>query len=354
MTTVTKKKSFRIIAAVVSILVTACVLFIVMFTLNTQAVSKTKEPVLFKVEAGQYQAEVLKNLEAQGIIKSSFFAGLQARMDKTRNTFEGYFELDKSWSTKEILTYLSSDTNAAPMSVNVLLVEGSWAKDIAKKISQHTTADENTLLELWNDETYVRELMPYYEVLTEDIFKNKDVRILLEGFLYPDTYSFNVEASEKEITELLIANANRYYQQYKAKLETSDFSLYELLTLSSIVEYEASGDEDMRMVAGVFMNRLRDGIRLESSVTKCYALYEFDSWQDCERENPDSPYNTHRVSGLTPGPILNPSVRAIEATLDYAHHDYFFFIADVHGDGSVHYQKTYEEHEKVRMELLGY
>ena len=136
-------------------------------------------------------------------------------------------------------------------------------------------------------------------------------------------------------------------------------SEYELMTLASIVEYEASTDEDMRLVAGVFMNRLEAGMKLQSSVTICYALYDFESWEECEsasnNQNP-SPYNTYVHEGLPPGPILNPSLRAIEATLDYTPSSYLFFIADVHGvvDGKVHYQTTYDEHVQDRLLLLGY
>ncbi|QIK70927.1 endolytic transglycosylase MltG [Erysipelothrix sp. HDW6C] len=348
------KKSTKIITAAISLLVAAAVLFIVLLNSNTSAISKESEPVLFQVEEGQVQSDVLDKLESEGIIKSAFFTKLKAKTSGYTDTYAGYFELDKSWSSVEILEYMNNRDNAAPREVTIMLVEGSWAKDMARTISQHTTASEEKLLELWNDKAYISLLMEYYDVLPVELLDNKSANVLLEGFLYPDTYTFDIEASEKEITELIISNGNRHYNDYKGKIAASGFNHYELMTLASIVEYEANTDVDMRMVAGVFMNRLRDGVKLESSVTVCYALYTFESWEDCERESPDSPYNTYRYEGLTPGPILNPSVRAIEATLDYDKNDYFFFIADVNGDGSVHYQKTYAEHEVVRKELLGY
>ena len=348
------KTAIKVIAAVVSLLVAAGVMFAVLYNINTKPVASSTDPILFQIKEGEFQKEVLSNLEEQGIIKSSFFANIQAKVSGYGDTFQGNFELDKAWSTKEILEYLSDETNAAPDEVNIMLVEGSWAKDMAKKISQHTTASQEKLLELWNDKEYIARLMEYYEVLPVELLNNKDARVLLEGYLYPNTYTFNIEASEKEITELLVANADLQYQKYKDRIEKTGLTPYQLTTLASIVEYEASTEEDMRMVAGVFMNRLKQDIKLESSVTVCYALYDFKNWEDCESEQPDSPYNTYLNQGLPPGPILNPSIKAIEATLDYAEHDYIFFIADVHGDGKVHYQKTYEEHEVVRKELLGY
>ena len=87
---------------------------------------------------------------------------------------------------------------------------------------------------------------------------------------------------------------------------------------------------------------------LQSSVTVCYALdiTQDDNWQACEM-NPtfDSPYNTYMYGGLPPGPIENPGSEAINAVLNPAKHDYYFFMADVYGDGTVYYAKTLEEHE---------
>lgn len=347
------KKKLILISAVLSLLVTAGIVLGV-YNLNTKPVQSESEAIVFYVESGESSSSVFERLESEGIIKSALIAKVQTKINGFNGLYQGNFELDKSWSLQEILNYISNSENAAPETVSVLLVEGSWAKDMAKEIASKTLTSEERFLELWNDPQYVSSLIDKFESLPQEILENKHAKVLLEGFLYPDTYQFKVEANEEEITEILVNNFNNQYLQYKDQLQESQFSLYELVTLSSIVEYEASSDTDMRSVAGVFMNRLDIDMMLQSSVTVCYALYDFESWTECESSQPDSPYNTYRNSGLTPGPILNPSLRAIQATLDYEDNDYLFFIADVHGDGSVHYQKTYAEHEIVRKELLGY
>ena len=99
------------------------------------------------------------------------------------------------------------------------------------------------------------------------------------------------------------------------------------------------------MIAGVFFNRLDKDMMLQSSVTVCYALYDdLTSGEDCE-VNPDidSLYNTYKYKGLPIGPILNPGEDAIQAVLHPTKSDYLYFVADVYGDGKVHYAKSYEE-----------
>lgn len=347
------KKKLILVSAVVSLLVAAGVMF-ALFQDAKKPLQNNSETVVFHIEPGESSSSVFSRLESDGIIKSAFVAKLESKLNGFSGVFQGNFKIDKSWSLREVLDYIGNGVNAAPETANVLLVEGSWARDMAKTIASQTLTSEERFLELWNNPEYIQELMTKYPSLPQEILDNKNARVLLEGFLYPDTYQFNISATEEEVTEIILSNFEKHYSSYANQIANAELSSYELITLASIVEYEANTDEDMRKVAGVFMNRLNIDMMLQSSVTVCYALYEFESWTECESSQPDSPYNTYQHTGLTPGPILNPSIRSIQATLDYDKNDYFFFVADVYGDGSVHYQKTYAEHEIVRKQLLGY
>ena len=103
----------------------------------------------------------------------------------------------------------------------------------------------------------------------------------------------------------------------------------------------------MYKIAGVFKNRLDKNMTLGSSVTICYALYEYDKPEDCETNaGIDSPYNTYIHPGLPIGPILNPGEIALKAAIFPEKHDYLYFMADIYGDNTVYYAKTYEEHER--------
>ena len=117
------------------------------------------------------------------------------------------------------------------------------------------------------------------------------------------------------------------------------------MTLASMVQFEGKTAGDMRTIAGVFQNRIDQHYRLQSSVTVCYALYEYDSWLDCEMNaDIDSPFNTYVIDGYPIGPIDNPGLDAIKAVLEPEQTDYMYFIADVYGDGTVYFASTYEEH----------
>ncbi|MEG0328051.1 MAG: endolytic transglycosylase MltG [Erysipelothrix sp.] len=357
MTTTTK----RVLVGIVVALVIALGSFFALYKVNTQGVTKNSETVLFEVKQGESFQTTLDRLESEGIIRSAYFTKIESKISKKNQTFHGTFELDKSLSSKEILTRLadpdfSKDTTN---NVTVTLVEGIWAKDIAKEIAAVTNTKAERFLELWNNNEFIESLMKDYEVIPASVLKLDNVRVKLEGYLYPDTYNLKKDASEEDITRELIKNGNDKFQQYKNDLKKLDMSQEEIMTLASIVEYEASTDEDMKLVAGVFLNRLKQNMKLQSSVTVCYSLYEFDSWTECEsakNNQHDTVYNTYVYEGLPPGPILNPSLKAITAVLNYTPSDYIFFIADVNNvkDGKVYYQVTYQEHEAVRKELLGY
>lgn len=339
----------------------ALVLLIVFVIYQRQVsrISKNSEPVLFEVNGdvnGLNQA--IHKLEEENLIHSAFFTKIQAKMNGFNKIYAGTYKISESMNSYEILD-LFNDPDAANHEVIVQLTEGYWARDMAKKISDATGTSSDDYIKLWNDKDFVAKMIERYDFIPKEVLNQNGAKVLLEGYLYPDTYRINTMHTLEEVTEIILDNGQKKYDRVKDKISKSKLSPHEIFTLASIVEYEASGLEDMKKVAGVFMNRLEIGMPLQSSVTICYTLYDFEDWTDCESaagNQTDSPYNTYIYKGLPPGPILNPSLKSIEATLDYDKNDYFFFIADVYDvlDGEVHYQKTYEEHELVRMKLLGY
>ncbi|MEI7668359.1 MAG: endolytic transglycosylase MltG, partial [Erysipelotrichaceae bacterium] len=226
----------------------------------------------------------------------------------------------------------------------IKIIPGDWAKEVALQIEEKTAYTQAEVLALWNDPTYITTLSQEYSVITPEIIKT-GVNVLLEGYLMPDTYFINPESSLETITEKFISELQAFYEENKTLFDGSQFSIHELITLASIVQFEASGLTDMKMVAQVFLNRLALPMRLQSSVTICYSLYVYDTWRDCETNSDiKSPYNTYLHDGLPIGPIDNPSKNAILATLNPTKNDYYYFIADVYGDGTIYYARTYAQH----------
>lgn len=311
--------------------------------------SRDSEIVYFNIETGTSVTSILNELENDGIIKDSFMAKVYARLNNLTQFCAGTFELDKASDLDTILTILNDPTKAQTETVMVTFIEGDWVKHIAQKISEATVLEEQDILDTWNDQAYVRSLMSDYPFLTNDIF-NEDSRYLLEGYLFPDTYEFFIDTTVDEVTRRILDNTLIVYNSLVNDLNSTGYSVHQWFTLASIVQYEASKVEDMKLVASVFNNRLSVGMPLQSSVTVCYALdVEKDTdWQQCE-VNPtyDSPYNTYMINGLPPGPILNPGKDALEAVIYPAQSDYYYFMADVYGDGTVYFSKTLDEHEAL-------
>ncbi len=320
------------------------------YTQATRPVSSVSEELGFTVRTGESSKTVLKNLEERGIIRDATMASIYLRLNNLTEIKAGNYTLDTSWTLNEIFTTLNDPTAALPDDVRITFREGEWLKEMAHKLESSTNVSSEELMSLWNDDQYVRSLMSDYPFITEEIF-NEDVRYLLEGYLFPSTYDFYRETTAEAITKKFLDQTLKIYTKYQDQMSNSSYSIHEIFTLSSIVQYESGTEEDMKLIAGVFYNRLESGIKLESSVTVCYALdldfEESTDWIKCERNpNHESPYNTYRYQGLPPGPILNPGEAAINAVLNPTKSDYYFFMADVYGDGKVYYAKTYAEHEK--------
>ncbi|NTW95680.1 MAG: endolytic transglycosylase MltG [Erysipelotrichaceae bacterium] len=344
----TKKKhkpfSFILITFVILAIASAFAYFYV--NSNLQGKGPTGETVMVLVEEGDLLSDVSLTLQAHDLIGQAMIFETYAKLMKLTDFKVGVYKVDKGWDALAILTYLNEATNAEKNDVALTIIPGDWAKDVALAISEVSNFTVEEILTLWNDKTYLATLDAEYEVITPEIDK-EGVKVLLEGYLMPETYFINPNSTIEIITKRILDQTESFYIENKASFDSSSYSIHEIFTLASVVQFEASKAADMKMVAQVFYNRLNKPMRLQSNVTICYSLYNYTDWKDCEG-NKDivSPYNTYLHDGLPLGPIDNPSATAILSTLNPTMNDYYFFIADVYGDGTVYYAKTYDEHLK--------
>lgn len=338
----------------IAVIILVVVLLVSIFTVNgynnsLDAVSDKNQYVYFTVEQGDTLDSVTSRLEKQKIIRNAKNAKIAGKLAGTTAFSFGPYKVNKAWNTKQILEHLSNPKNIVHDEVMLTFREGMWAKDIAKKIGENTNVSSEELLKLWNNDKFLKKAIKKYDFLTKDIL-NSEYRVKLEGYLYPETYSFNKKNSTaEEITYRFLDQFDQVYKKYlKSGVKKTGMSVQQLVTLASVIQYEGATKKDMKMISGVFYNRLKKGQKLEASATVCYALYNFDSWEDCEtRYDVQSPYNTYQVQGLPIGPILNPGKQALDAAVHPTKNDYYFYVADVKHDGKVYYSKTYEEHLKL-------
>lgn len=346
MTKKTKLKPLSFILITFLILAIASAFAYFYVNSNLQGKGPAGETVMVLVEEGDLLSNVSLTLQAHDLIGQPMIFETYAKLMKLTDFKVGVYKVDKGWDALEILTYLNDATNAEKNDVALTIIPGDWAKDVAQAISEVSNYTVEAILTLWNDKTYLATLDAEYEVITPEIDKT-GVKVLLEGYLMPETYFINPNSTIEIITKRILDQTESFYIENKASFDSSSYSIHEIFTLASVVQFEASKPADMKMVAQVFYNRLNKPMRLQSNVTICYSLYTYTDWKDCEG-NKDivSPYNTYLHDGLPLGPIDNPSATAILSTLNPTMNDYYFFIADVYGDGTVYYAKTYAEHLK--------
>jgi len=166
----------------------------------------------------------------------------------------------------------------------------------------------------------------------------------LEGFLFPDTYTFPVASDEAAVAQQMLGNFDRLVARGKAgAMRSSRYALHDLVTIASLVEREARVPPDRAKIAGVIYNRLDKKMPLQIDATVQYARGQHAARLLFKDLKVDSPYNTYRRRGLPPGPICNPGMESLKAALNPERHEYLYYVAKP--DGSHLFARTFAEHQ---------
>lgn len=352
-----KKKILIIVAAIFSFFVIGLVGLVVFYNNALGATeikgedSKYKE-VTFIVKSGSTSRMVIDDLYKEELIKNKYVGYVYLKLNDDFVLQAGVYELNTGMSLEEIIDKLGSG-KVVDNSISVTFIEGKRITNYVKVISENFGYSEEEILKVISDETYLKELIDKYWFLTEDILDDR-LYYALEGYLSPNTYFFDQNASIKDIIEKMLDTTAVELKEYKDDIDNSKYSVHEMVTMASIVELEGSNSDDRRGVAGVFYNRLEGGWSLGSDVTTYYGIQvemsERDLWQHEIEEVND--YNTRpsAMAGKLPvGPICNPGVDSIIAAFEPEEHDYYYFVADK--NGKTYFTKTNGEHEAVIADL---
>lgn len=331
-------------------------------------IAESCELTPFVVDEGAYGKTTLQKLETEGILKDSNIVYYWNRILGGYSFYAGYYEIPhkidgRDITLEELLNFLSKPENAHQDTVIIKLDEGDFARSFAEDITSVVTLKENpidddygkvqTLLNYWNNEDAIRGLMDDYPFLTEELFE-ADHKVLLEGYLFPDTYEFFEYTTCEEITRKIFDRTLEIYEKYQDEFESSSLTTHQIFTLASIVQWETGSMIDGPVVAGVFLNRMENptyegiGGRLQSTVTACYAFdltkSECDEVGDAERyTQTDNEYNTYTIEGLPPGPVCCPNEIAFYSALNPDQSSgYYYFVADMCNGGTA-FARTYAQ-----------
>ena len=222
--------------------------------------------------------------------------------------------------------------------VKVVIPEGFNVMDIAQRLEENEICSADAFLEACSTtEGYDYD---WLEVPDSDLIGYK-----LEGFLFPATYDFAKNSDPHKIADIMLGIFEQHItDKMRAFCDEHGMTLYELITLASVVQEEALTNESAENIASVFMNRLNSGMQLQSDVTIFYARALRDK-KNISQESYDA-YNTYTCKALPIGPITNSGDAVISATVNYPETKYIFFFSDLQDE--FHFAETYQEFEDLK------
>lgn len=340
------KLKILLLSIVLFILIVLLVVILMYKNLTSPVNKKDKNKYTFEVKSGENYSSIADDLKKEKYIKNELMFKIFVKLMGPNSLEAGMYELSPSMNLKSIINTLSEGAKDMRETVKITFVEGKNMRYVINKITENFNITEDEILNKLKDEEYLDSLIQKYFVVTDEI-KNKNIYYSLEGYLYPDTYVFYKDSTIEEIFEKMINNLDSKLTAYKGEIENSGYSFHQMLTLASIVEAEAGKSNDRKGVASVFYNRLKDKWALGSDVTTYYAekleLWSRDLYSK-EIKNCNS-YNTRAscMAGKLPvGPICNPSINSVIASIEPGETDYYYFVADVYGN--TYFSKTASEH----------
>ncbi len=247
---------------------------------------------------------------------------------KEKTVHAGYFDIPTGLSTWELVHYMEK---APTKQVRVTVPEGLPAEKIAGIFARSLQIDSTRFMKLVADSAFVRELL------------GKEAQSL-EGYLLPETYQLEWKTPPRQVLTFLVKRTLAIFEpdSVAGRLQEMNMTRHQLMTLASIVEGEAVVDSERTVIASLYHNRLRIGMRLQADPTIQYAIPGPPRrllFKDLEY---DSPYNTYKYKGLPPGPINNPGKASILASIYPEDTAFLYMVA--YGDGSHKFSKTLKEH----------
>ena len=283
--------------------------------------------VIFDIRPGETFASINARLKKQNLISDSKIFHRYSQVNGLMRRFQaGRYQIRSQSNMLDILeTFIKGNS----ITIAVTIPEGKNIYEIAKILEQNHVTSEKDFIRMSQSPSFVRSL----DIPSDTI----------EGYLYPETYRFAPKSSAENIIKGMVGI-------YRQKTKDIDFSRaplnlspHQVIILASVVEKETGASKERATIAGVFVNRLKNRMRLQSDPTTIYGIFKsFDGNLKRKHLQQKTPYNTYKINGLPIGPISNPGIESIEAVLSPEKHQYLYFVSQ--NDGRHVFSKSYKEH----------
>ena len=338
-----KKRHFNVLTYILFVLVTSAILAGVGWLLINDLCAFNKEDITATIEvtADDTIGTIADKLHDAGLIEYKWFFRLFATVADAKDKIgTGTYELSTEMDYRALIVGMhNSSGNLNSDTVRVTIPEGYTVSQIIKLLAENGVNTEENLLEAAKTANFDYD---YIDNNSEDISR-------LEGYLFPDTYDFYLNEKASSALNRLIKNFNSKLDEEKlAQAEARGYDLQDIITIASLIEKETDGT-DQANIASVIYNRLegpgdKGGTygMLQIDASLLYALPDHTGPITNEDKQVDSKYNLYKYAGLPPTPIANPGLASIEAALDPADTNYYYYALGK--DGKHHFSSTLAEH----------
>jgi UPF0755 protein len=297
-----------VLLVVISLGITCVVYYLRYFGPNVS----DKEQYLY-IHTGETFDDVYKTIRDEGIVKdTTTFHWSAVNMKYTSRVKPGKYRLHEGMSNRKFINMLASGAQEpVTVSFHNLRLKEQFAGFVSKKIEPDSIA----ILNLLDSAAFVKQ----YGFTTDDVYT----------MFMPNSYQMYWNTSPEKFFKRMYANYEKFWTpERKQRAAEINLSPVQVSILASIVDAEALHDDEMPTIAGLYLNRLKKGMKLESDPTVIFALNDFTIHRVLNKDlKVNSPYNTYMYAGLPPGPVMMPSINAVNSVLDYKASDYIYMCA---------------------------
>jgi UPF0755 protein len=283
-----------------------------------------------KIAPGSALPRIALQLEEAGVVgDAERFARLARWREATQKIKAGEYEFVKAATPGEILDRLIAGD---VIKIRITIPEGFTLREIAARVAAAGIGTVEQFRQAARSQVRLKKLgVPGTS---------------LEGYLFPETYTVTTTTTPEEVIRAMFTQfERRLAPELLAAARTRGLDRHELVTLASIVQKEAGSEEEMPLIAGVFHNRLRKGMRLQADPTVIYGISDFSGNLTRRDLMTPTPYNTYTRAGLPPGPIASPGLAALRAAAEPAATQALYFVA--RGNGRHEFNVTLEAHNRA-------
>lgn len=324
-------KKFWIIALILLLLGTGGIAGGFYFFVQRPNVVVTDSGLLFILPDDTFET-VLEKLQTKGYIRNEYTLRWVAELKKYPETIKpGRYRIKNDMNNNQLINLLRSGRQEP---VHFIFNNIRTLEDFAVVLSQQLAIDTTDFLTLARDPGFIRQ----FGFTPENFI----------GMFIPNTYQIYWNTQAEALIRRMFAEYQKFWTDNRlAQAKKTGLSPMDIIILASIVEEETNRTEEYPVIAGVYINRLQKGWKLEACPTLKYAWRDFTIKRVLSKHiGIESPYNTYKHTGLPPGPIRMPLVTTIDAVLNYDHHDYLFFCAKSDFSGSHYFSRTLRQHNQ--------